>query len=373
MVSRNALDALSKRAGQLIEQNMLATEEATKHALVLPFIQALGYDIFNPVEVVPEYTADFGLRQGEKVDYAIVREENDNEPAMLIECKKVSDPLDVSKASQLGRYFSQTSAHIGILTNGVVYKFYSDLDAENIMDSTPFLEVDITELDTRDVNALNHFAKHTFDIDEARSAASNMKHIHGMKGYLTQVYGQPDSDFVRLLARKVYSGVITQARFEHFEGLVRLAFQGFVNDRINSTLQRATDIANTGQNEDELVLNAGGESSGDDLTDNNAVEGKAIVTTVEEIEGYELVKTMVADLVDTERVTMRDTQSYCGVLLDDNNRKPICRLWFNAASVKYLGLLDEDRRETRHQIATIDDILQFSDDIRLAVSRQLDD
>ena len=139
MVSRNAIEALSKRAAQLLEQNILTTEEATKHALVLPFIQALGYDIFDPMEVVPEYTADFGLKQGEKVDYAIVREDNDGEPAMLIECKKVSDPLDVSKASQLSRYFSQTPAHIGILTNGVAYKFFSDLDAENVMDATPAL------------------------------------------------------------------------------------------------------------------------------------------------------------------------------------------------------------------------------------------
>ena len=144
MVSRNALDALSKRSPQLLEQGTLSTEEATKHALVLPFIQALGYDIFNPTEVVPEYTADFGLKQGEKVDYAIFREESNGEPAMLIECKRVSDPLDVSKASQLGRYFSQTPTHIGILTNGIVYKFFSDIDAENVMDATPFLVIDIT-------------------------------------------------------------------------------------------------------------------------------------------------------------------------------------------------------------------------------------
>ncbi len=70
MVSRNAMEVLSERAARLLEQNTLTTEEATKHALVLPFIQALGYDVFNPMEVVPEYTADFGLKQGEKVDYA---------------------------------------------------------------------------------------------------------------------------------------------------------------------------------------------------------------------------------------------------------------------------------------------------------------
>ena len=370
MVSRNAMEALSKRAAQLLEQNILTTEEATKHALVLPFIQALGYDIFDPFEVVPEYTADFGLKQGEKVDYAIVREDNDGEPALLIECKKVSDPLDVSKASQLSRYFSQTPAHIGILTNGVAYKFFSDLDAENVMDTTPFLEIDVANLDTRDINALNHFAKHTFDIDEARSAASNMKHIHGMKSYLTQIYSQPDSDFVRLLARKVYPGIITQTRFEHFEGLVKLAFQGFINDRINSTLQRASDIANTVTDDDDL---ASGPDTVGELADDSVFGPRSMVTTVEEVQGYELVKTLVDNVVDASRVTMRDTQSYCGVLLDDNNRKTICRLRFNATSVKYLGLLDDDRQETRYQLDAIADIANYADEIRAAVQRHLTD
>lgn len=371
MVSRNALDALSKRSTQLLEQGTLTTEEATKHALVLPFIQALGYDVFNPMEVVPEYTADYGLKQGEKVDYAIFREDSNGEPAMLIECKKATDLLDVSKASQLSRYFSQTPAHIGILTNGTVYKFFSDIDAENVMDATPFLVVDITKLESRDTGALDHFAKQSFDIDEARSAASNMKHIRGMKAYLAHMYSQPDSDFVRLLARKVYTGVITQSRFEHFEELVRLAFQGFINDRISNTLQRASDIANTESDEEELSADSEAEvevAEPDEQSDGR----KSITTTVEEVQGYELVKTIVANIVDPNRVTMRDTQSYCGVLLDDNNRKTICRLRFNAASVKYLALLDEDRKETRHRLDSIDDISRYAMELQAAVTRYLE-
>ena len=371
MVSRSSLEALSKRAVTLLEHNSLATEEATKHALVLPFIQALGYDVFDPTEVIPEYTADFGLKQGEKVDYAIIREENLAAPAMLIECKKALDPLDVGRASQLSRYFSQTPAHIGILTDGIVYKFFSDLDAENVMDTTPFLEINITELDAREVTALNHFAKHSFDIDEARSAASNMKHIQGMKAYLAQSYSQPDADFVRFLARKVYSGMITQSRFEHFEGLVRLAFQGFVNDRINNTLQRASDIANTIDDGTAMAPTEEVELSVPDADDEPADTGKSIITTVEEVEAYELVKTILNHVVDTARIAIRDTKSYCGVLLDDNNRKPICRLRFNAASVKYLGLFNEERNETRYPIDSIDDISGYADQIRVTVERYM--
>ena len=371
MVSRSSLDVLSKRAVALLEHNSLATEEATKHALVLPFIQALGYDVFDPTEVIPEYTADFGLKQGEKVDYAIIREDNLGEPAMLMECKKALAPLDVARASQLSRYFSQTPAHIGILTDGIIYKFFSDLDAENVMDTTPFLEIDIIKLDSREVNALNHFAKHSFDIDEARSAASNMKHIQGMKVYLAQSYSLPDADFVRLLTRKVFSGSITQSRFEHFEGLVRLAFQGFVNDRINNTLQRASDIANTVNDSTALTPTEEVEPSMVEEEDELPDAGKSIITTVEEIEAYELVKTILINIVDTERIAIRDTKSYCGVLLDDNNRKPICRLRFNAASVKYVGLFDEERKETRYLIDSISDIFVYADQIRLIVERYM--
>ena len=372
MVSRTALESLSERVA--LQRDNLATEEATKHALVLPFISALGYDIFDPTEVVPEFTADFGLRHGEKVDYAIMRE---GKPALLIECKNVSDSLQASGASQLARYFSVTQARIGLLTNGIVYKFFSDLETDNIMDSEPFLEVDLTSTHSRDIAALNYFAKATFDADEACAAAANMKYIRGMKEYLAQAYGQPDTSFVELLARKVYTGRMTQTRSEQFTGLVKLAFQGFVNDRINDMLQRATDIAHTAYDspaavaEDETYL---GESPAES---DETEEPKGIITTVEEVEGYEIVRSIVATVVDPERVMMRDTKSYCGVLLDDNRRWTICRLRFNAKTVKYLELIEEGRgnlgaRNTSlHRIDSLDDIFGYADHLRATVTGYL--
>ena len=369
MVSRAALESLSERVA--LQRDHLATEEATKHALVLPFINALGYDIFDPTEVVPEFTADFGLRHGEKVDYAIMRDEK---PALLIECKQVSDPLQVSSASQLARYFGVTVARIGVLTNGVVYKFFSDLDADNVMDSEPFLEIDLTTTSPRDITALNYFAKPTFDADQACAAAANMKHIRGMKEYLAQAYSQPDGPFVELLARKVYTGRMTQARSDQFTELAKLAFQGFVNDRINDTLQRATDIAHTVYDSpavtaaDEVDL---GESSIE------SEEPKDIITTVEEVAGYEIVRSIVAQVVDPERVVMRDTKSYCGVLLDDNNQRPICRLRFNAKTVKYLELIEEGRgnlgaRNTSlHRIDAPDDIVRYAEHLRATIAGYL--
>ncbi len=366
MVSRNAMEGIAERAIQ--QGQNLATEEAAKHALVLPFIQALGYDVFDPTEVVPEFTADYGLRHGEKVDYAIMR---DGEPAILFECKKVSDPLDATRAAQLARYFHQTPARIAILTDGIIYKFFSDLDAENTMDSTPFLEIDITKLEPRDFNALNHFSRPSFDVDEARAAASNMKYISGMKAYLASAYGQPDEEFVRFLARKVFSGPLFQSRVEHFSSLVKLAFQGFVNDRINNTLQRASDIVNTPSDNADSVSAEDVDEHDEAHEDIEGDGGKSIVTTVEEVQGYEMVRTILGEVIDTERVFIRDTRSYCGVLLDNNNRKPICRLHFNRSSRKYLGFLNEDRTETRYFIDSIDEISSYGGKLRESLARYL--
>lgn len=371
MVSQNSIDALAERASTFMERNQLATEEATKHALVLPFLQALGYDIFNPDEVMPEYTADFGIRQGEKVDYAVMDEAGD--PAILIECKKVADTLDIQRASQLGRYFAQTAAHIGVLTNGVIYQFYSDLDAENVMDSTPFLVLDVTDLGERDRNALRHFAKHTFDVDEARKRASNMKHVNGLKEYLSQAIANPEEDFVRFLSRKVYSGIITQPRLEHFTGLTKIALQGFVNDRINSTLRRASDIANAPETEDD------GSDEPDIATGPDDDTAKDIITTAEELAAYELVKSIVSEVIDEQRVFIRDTKSYCSVIVDDTRLQQICRFRFNSPRVKYLVFLYEDSnqygrvmRENRIAIQSVGDIANYTDELKDAARMYVD-
>ena len=137
MTFNDQIKALSQRVPNL--KDHLKTEEATKNALVMPFIKALGYDVFNPQEVIPEFTADVGTKKGEKVDYAIMQ---DREITMLIECKKAKTDLSLADISQLYRYFTVTKARIAVLTNGVQYRFYTDLDAPNRMDSRPFLELD---------------------------------------------------------------------------------------------------------------------------------------------------------------------------------------------------------------------------------------
>jgi len=116
------LDTLNSLSEKIRQQTaLIKTEEATKSAFVMPFInKVLGYDVFDPTEVIPEFICDVGTKKGEKIDYAIIK---NGEIQILIECKKIGEPLNIKHASQLFRYFHVTTARISILTNGQVYKF----------------------------------------------------------------------------------------------------------------------------------------------------------------------------------------------------------------------------------------------------------
>ncbi len=142
------IDKIRELAARVPKQlDYCTTEEATKNALVMPFINALGYNVFNPREVIPEFTADFGTKKGEKVDYAVCQ---DSQPVMLFECKSSGTDLNKVHASQLYRYFSVVpQARFGVLTNGVEYRFFSDLESPNRMDDKPFFTFNILDFQTR--------------------------------------------------------------------------------------------------------------------------------------------------------------------------------------------------------------------------------
>lgn len=164
-----SLHTLSSKIDQ--QRSVIETEEATKTAFVLPFIQTvLGYDVFNPTEVIPEFTADVGTKRGEKVDYAITK---DGDVQILIECKKIGDELNINHASQLYRYFGVTTAKIAVLTNGQVYKFYTDLEAPNRMDEKPFLLLDLCDIDDHVIPELKKLTKPAFDVDSIVNAVMN--------------------------------------------------------------------------------------------------------------------------------------------------------------------------------------------------------
>jgi len=350
------LKALSSKVAKQLD--LILTEEATKNAFVMPFIRALGYDVFDPTEVTPELTADVGTKKGEKVDYAILK---DGKPIMLFECKCCKIDLDKEEMSQLYRYFNVTDARFGILTNGVIYRFHTDLEEPNKMDSKPFLEFNILD-DIKDslVEDLKRFTKTFFSLDETLTAATELKYTKEIKRVLAEQLANPSEDFVKFFASKVYAGKLTQVVKQQFTDLTKKALHQFINDRINERLKSALAEENTtAQTVTQPATNEEAKEAGNK---------SRIITTEEEMEGYHLVKSILRQVIEPTRVIMRDTVNYCGILLDDNNRRPICRLHFNNFNKKYLGLFDVEKKEEKVPIGEINEIYQYAERIIATVS-----
>ncbi len=340
-------------------RSLVSTEEATKNAFVMPFIAALGYDVFDPSEVTPELVADVGVKKGEKIDYAILK---DGKPIMLFECKHHGANLAAEHASQLYRYFSVTECRVAVLTNGVEYRMFTDLDAPNKMDAKPFLVFSVLDFPEALVPEIKKFAKDAFNIDALLSTANELKYTREIKTLLGQQLVTPSEDFVRFCANGIGVPRMTQAVREQFTLLTRKALSEFLSDSMGATLKTALGAS---------VGNVAFETKvATELAESESKQDKdpKVLTTEEEMEGYYIVKAILRDLVDVRRIVHRDQQSYFGILLDDNNRKPLCRLHFNAASKRYVGLFDKDKNEDRVAISSVDDIYGLAERIRLTAA-----
>lgn len=354
------IDRMREISNQAPRQlDFIKTEEATKNAFVMPFIQALGYNVFNPTEVVPEFTADVGAKKGEKVDYAIMQ---NSKPIILIEAKSANSDLNDEHASQLFRYFNVTEARIGVLTNGLQYRFHSDLEKTGHMDEKPFLIVDILNFDARPFAQLRKFTKATFDVDRILSSANELKYKREIRVLLEGEYTQPTEAFVRHFAKQVYSGRLMGSVISEFTEIVKLSFHEFTNDKIANRLQTAID--STAANSKEALDDVASEVE-------EATASDGIETTQDELDGYYVVKSILRETVDVSRIFIRDVRSYCGILLDDNNRQPICRLHFNRSTL-YLGLFHGNEEE-RVQIETVDDIYRYANQLKTAATKYSND
>lgn len=341
-------------------KSLVGTEEATKNAFVMPFISALGYDVFDPTEVTPELIADVGLKKGEKIDYAILQE---GKPIMLFECKHHTANLDNDHASQLFRYFACTDCRVAILTNGIEYRLFTDLEAPNKMDSKPFLIFRLTDFPESLIPEIKKLTKSSFNIDAVLSTANELKYMREIKHLLGQQLTVPSEEFVKLCASGIGITRLTPALREQFAPLVRKALNEFISERLSEKLKSALGASSPEVSFETTVAAEFVESQSKQDSD------PKIQTTGEELEAYYTVKAILRDVVDVRRVIHRDQQSYFSILLDDNNRKPIARLYFNGIKQKYLGLFDENKTEERIAIQDSDDIYKYAERIRQAVSR----
>lgn len=350
------IERLSGLATKIEKQkNTIYTEEATKTSFIMPFIRELGYDVFDANEVIPEFTADVGIKKGEKVDYAISIE---NEIVMLVECKMIGSKLDAKNESQLLRYFHTTKARIGVLTDGLVYKFYTDLEEPNKMDYKPFLEFALNQLDESTIQEIKKFSKQTFDIEKILISASELKFAKAIKVYINDQMLNPSDEFIQFILKNIYLGRITAQVKEQLTPVLKRAFVQLINDKVNDRLKSAM-VSST--HEEEITI-----------PDNEAQPDEAkVITTEEEIEGFYAIKSMLVGIVDLERVFHRDTQSYFGILLDDNNRKAVARLYLNG-NKKYLAVFNADKKEEKLPISGVNDLFTYREKIIASCQNHLD-
>lgn len=337
----------------------IKTEEATKMSLVLPFFQKLGYDVFNPTEFCPEYTADIGIKKGEKVDYAILDDEGN--PSVLIECKWCGDSLE-KHGSQLFRYFSTTTAKFGILTNGIIYKFYTDLEEINKMDLVPFWELNLLQLSDIQLHELKKFCKIDFDSENIFSTAEELKYSNLIKQVLSNELSEPSEEFVRFLLTEIYDGAKTQKIIEKFNPIVKRAFTGFVNDIVNKKISSALNA-----NEDVAATKVEEPASGAESSSHQS----KIVTTEEEIEAYYIIKGLLAGVVQIDDIVHRDTESYFGILYQNNNRKPICRINLDKKK-KQIMIPDVNKKFERFYIDSLNDLYLYKEKLIEVVSRYIE-
>lgn len=350
MEFNESIRQFSKRVSVL--KNTVSTEESTKMSLIVPLFQILGYDVFNPIEFCPEYTADVGIKKGEKVDYAILE---DGKPNILIECKSCSEQLD-KHSSQLFRYFSTTPAKFGILTNGIIYRFYTDLEESNKMDLVPFLEINMENIKDSSINELKKFCKENFDKDKIFSTAEELKYSSLIKGLLSSEYENPSDEFVRFILNHIYDGQKNQRIIEKFTPVIKKAFSSFVNEIVNNKISSAlaTDNDEPEHQEAEVVEET----------------VSKIVTTEEEIESFYVVRGMLAEVIPVEDIVHRDTESYFGILYKDNNRKPICRINLDKKN-KQLFIPDANKKFERFYIDSVNDLYKYKHQLTEVVKRYL--
>lgn len=306
----------------------LATEEAAKTTLVLPFLRALGYDIFDPDEVVPEFTCDVGTKKGEKVDYGICV---GGEIKMLVECKPANGDLSIKHASQLYRYFAATDARIALLTNGVLYRFFTDADKPNMMDDRPFFTFDLDNYRKSDLRSLAAFQRTDFDLDRIVSHAGALKLQSAVLAELRREFAEPSDELVRMIATRLHDGRLTEAVRDRFKAAISNSIHSLIRDGVQDRLESA--------------INQGAP----DLEPVSVEEAAAEVeTTQDEIDGFNIIRAICSSKVDPSRIVMRDAKSYCAILLDDNNRRSIARMYFNSPTARYLGLFTakDERRES---------------------------
>jgi len=295
-------------------------EESTKMALILPFLSVLGYDVYDPTEVMPEYVADFATKkagQFEKVDYALAI---NGTIVMLVEAKARGQKAEAHDG-QLSRYFNGLlKTKVAIVTNGIEYRFFTDLRDKNFMDKEPFFSFNVLEYDSKEIENLKFFHRDHFDAAVISRQAEEMVYVKGMTQLVGNLLRSPSEEFVRFLVTELgkvalsyeVQGRITNKVLEKFEPIVKKSIQSSLLELMTRSLSQemaqAVEISKGSKTLPEV-------EDTEELLEQE-LEGSKIITTEEELEAFEKIKAIAQTSTNFKlEVKHRDTISYFGLNL----------------------------------------------------------
>jgi hypothetical protein len=332
-------------------KDQIGTEEATKTSLILPFIRTLGFDPFDPLEVAPEIVADIGSKKGEKLDYAL---KSGSECLMLVECKKCTATLGKSEISQLYRYFGalkgSENVRIGILTNGLEYLFFTDLDKDNVLDHIPFFSIDIRNLNDQKIDFLQQFTKSNFNVETIIDKAGELKRRAAVVGLLESYLNSPTDNLVTCILADMKVHRKSQQLIATYTSVIKEAFKQLISNKVEEVLRSALK-----QNTKTAETDSSSATTSDSVTQ-QSVDG--IISSPEEIEAYAVVKSILRDELDISRITFRDLKGSSSIILDNSNRKIVVKLYFNDLSNKRI-ILFNDRSSNKENPLSIDDVFDI--------------
>ncbi len=313
----------------------------------------LGYDTANPLEVEPEFISDVGTKTREKVDYAILG--TDGKPCILIEAKPCTEALE-KHDSQLFRYFAATQVKFALLTNGIIYRFYTDLQAENRMDPSPFLEFDILNLKESLIPNIKKFAKGNFNVDDLAETANRLQYTAKIMQKLDTELNNPTDELLKYFLKDIHDGLKTKQVLEKLRPVAIEAFAQYLNEKFSERLRPVIDNI---KKEEVKATEAPSQ-----LVEE---EKPAIITTDEEIEAFHIVRAILRRKVDIKRISFRDTVGYFSIILDGSRNKWICRFVFGESKKRMLL----NNSEENIYIESLDDIYSHEDIITAALETLL--
>lgn len=346
-------DTILQLADRIAKQkDAITTEEGTKNAFIMPMIASLGYDIFNPFEVVPEMDCDLIKKKGEKIDYAIMK---DDSPILLIECKHCNQNLNLHD-TQLQKYFVASNARFGVLTNGIEYRFYTDLEKVNLMDEKPFLIVNMLDLSENDIEQLKKFHKSYYNESDILSTASELKYTTEIKSILNREFVSPTPNFVKFFIRQVYDGQATQKVVEQFAPIVKKSITSVVNDIISDRLNVAIK---SGEQQDVPAAQEEIQPVEDDALPDGVVamdKENGIITTQEEIDAYNIIRSILRKFISANKIVYKDFKTYFAIGIENPSYWWICRLSFGSRKKSIYFPTEDYKSQEKYDIDSIDSI-----------------